>query len=268
MKKQLPDINKQLIRLREGNEKGLDFFYRKFYNYFLFRAEKATQDACAAESIVQEAFLRLWLFRENINSEEALFNFLKTQLKGAVKVFYSKTRNRFHRSLLRLDSIEDYQEFMLGYELEEEEQSNMVYLDQLEEEKQEKLTKINTLLPHLKSEQQLFIQLCLKYSFNYERIAYYLGGISDYEVSTQVEKAIGQLRTIFGSAEKMSALNKPSKMIMQGEFSDQQTEIFHMRYELQLSFDQISEALNLNATTVKKLFVEAHTRIKQSKKTA
>lgn len=259
---------KYLAMLQNGQEKGLTFFYQKYYNYLCFRSEKATQDDCAAESITQEAFLRLWLFRENLQSEEELFQFLKTQVKAAIHAFYSKTRNRFHRSLLRLDGIEDYQEFLLGYELEEEDEQDLVYLEQLEEEKKEKLQKLEKLLPHLRKEQQLFLQLCLKYSFNYERIAYYLGGISDYEVSLQVEKTIETLRQIFQSGEKMEKLNSSSKYVIQGEINEQQEEIFRMRYDLQFSFDQIAEALHINASTVKKLFIEAHAKIKQTKKTA
>lgn len=264
----LNTTTQHLAMLQKGQEKGLAFFYKRYYGYLAFRSEKATQDACTAESIAQEAFLRLWLFRENLQSEEELFQFLKTQMKAAINAFYNKTRNRFHRSLLRLDGIEDYQEFLLGYEFEEEDEQDLVYLEQLEEEKKEKLQKIEKLLPHLRKEQQLFLQLCLKYSFNYERIAYYLGGISDYGVSLQVEKTIETLRQIFQSAEKMEKLNSSSKYVIQGEINEQQEEIFRMRYDLQFSFDQIADALNLNPAIVKKLFIEAHAKIKQTKKTA
>ncbi|WP_416365218.1 hypothetical protein [Sphingobacterium multivorum] len=41
-----------------------------------------------------------------------------------------------------------------------------------------------------------------------------------------------------------------------------------MRYELQLSFEQIAEALKLNSSMVKKLFVQAHIKLKTDKKTA
>jgi len=217
---------------------------------------------------VQEAFLRLWLFREQVESSEHLLTFIKQQVRSAIQVYYHKSRNRFNRSLLRLDGIEDYQEFLLGYELEEEEKIDLVYLEKLEEEKQQRLDRLDKLLPSLNQEQQLFIRLCLQYSFNYERIAYYLGGISDYEVSLQVEKTIATLRAVFNSTEKMEQLNRSSKIVLEGEFSEQQTEIFHMRYELQLSFEQISEALQLSSSMVKQLFVQAHTKIKSTKQIA
>lgn len=270
MKKTLQQqqIEKYFALLREGDERGLDYFYRRFYNYLYSRTLRATKDECTAESISQEALLRLWLFREQLQHVDDIADFLRTQVRSAVRTFYSTTRNRFHRSLLRLDTIEDYQEFMLGYEIEEEEEEDVIYLEKLEEEKQQRLDQLNKLLPSLNQQQQLFIKLCLKYSFNYERIAYYLGGISDYEVSLQVEKTIETLRSVFTSAQKMELLAKPSKIVLEGEFNDQQTEIFHMRYELQLSFEEISQALQLNPSMVKQLFVQAHAQIRSSKKTA
>lgn len=261
-------VEKHVSLLQNGDERGLSFFYKLFYKKLFVWAFRATQDDCAAESIVQEALLRLWLYRNQVTDNDNILNFLKTQVKSAIQAFYNTTRNRFHRSLLRLDSIENYQEFLLGYELEEEEEVDLIYMEKLEEEKQQRLDQLSGLMPSLNQEQQLFINLCLKYSFNYERIAYYLGGISDYEVSLQVEKTIEILRSVFNCSQKMEILNKPSKIVLQGEFDDQQTEIFHMRYELQLSFEQISEALQLTPDLVKTLFVQAHAKIKSAKKMA
>lgn len=262
--------NKQLhlSLLKEGKEKGLDYFYKKYFDTLCYRAERATGDLCTAESIVQEAFFRLWIFREQIKDSESLFNFLKKQIRAAIGVYFTKSRNRFQRSLLRLDGIEDYHEFMLGYDMEAEEEIDTTYIERLEEEKQAQLDKLNSLIPHLSEQQQQFVKLCLKYSFNYERIAYYLGGISDYEVSIQVEKTIDTLKAIFNSQDKLNLLNKPTKLTLEGEFSDEQAEILRMRYEMQMSFDEISVTLKLNAAVVKKLFITAYTKVKPTKKIA
>lgn len=261
-------VAQQIALLNQGDERGLDHFYKQFYPYFYFRAVKSIGDECHAESIAQEAFFRLWLCREQMDSVDAIVAFLKKQVYTAVGIFFSKTRNRFQRSLLQLDDIEDYQEFMLGYEMEEEEEEDSAYLDQLEDEKQAQMEKLNGLLPNLSEQQQLFIKLCLKYSFNYERIAYYLGGISDYEVSLEVEKSIATLRSVFASAEKMDKLQTSTKIVIEGEMDEEALSIFHMRYELQYSFEQIAESLSLSMEKVKLLFIEAHAKIKNVKKMA
>ncbi|WP_144243259.1 RNA polymerase sigma factor [Sphingobacterium sp. ML3W] len=265
---QVLKAEKYISFLQDGDERGLNFLYNRFYGYLFARTYRATKDDCAAESIAQEALLRLWLYRKQVKDIDDAFIFVKVQVKAAINAFYVTARNKFHRNLLRLDGIEDYQEFLLGYEIEEEDEADLVYLEKLEEEKQERLDKLNKLLPSLNNQQQLFIKLCLKYSFNYERIAHYLGGISDYEVSLQVEKIIETLRSIFSYSQQMELLNRSSKIVLEGEFNDHQAEIFHMCYELQLSFEQISESLNLNPAMVKQLFVQAHAKIKTAKKMA
>ncbi|MCW2261863.1 MULTISPECIES: hypothetical protein [Sphingobacterium] len=262
------NTKKQLIQLNKGIEAGLNYFYEKFYPYFYLRSNRATQDTCIATSITHEAFLRLWLYRENIHSEEDLLHFLKMQIKKAIHIFYSNPRSRFHRSLLQLDSIENYQEFLAGYEEDDDAHEDLVYLDKLDNEKQHQLDKLNKVLPFLNLEHQLFIRLSLQYSFNYERIAYYLGGISDYEVSLKVEKTIEVLRSILNSYEKINKAISNKKIVAQVELTDEQVEIFRMRYELQFSFEQISKQLHLNTTAVKKIFIEAHSKIKPRKKTA
>lgn len=270
MKKTSQDkqAEKYLDLLRQGDERGLDFFYNCFYGYLFHRTFRATKDDCTSESIVQEALLRLWLFRKKVKDTEDILIFLKSQIRSAIHAFYTKSNNRFHRSLLRLDEVEGYQEFMLGYEQEKEEETDVVYLDKLEEEKQRRLDQLSSLLPSLNDRQQLFIKLCLKYSFNYERIAYYLGGISDYEVSLQVEKTIDTLRAVFSNSQKLALISRPAKMVLQGGLDEQQMKIFQMRYELQYSFEQISEVLQLNPSTVKRVFVQAHSKIKTPKKMA
>ncbi|GHE44416.1 RNA polymerase sigma factor [Sphingobacterium griseoflavum] len=263
---QQQQLAKHIALLQQGDERGLDFIYRRFFGYLFAKSFRATQDDCVAESIAQEAFLRLWMFRNKVKDMEGILTFLKTQVRSAIHAFYSKTRNRFHRSLLRLDAVEDYQEFLLGYEVEEEDESDLVYLEELEEEKRQRLDQLNKFLPNLNQQQQLFIKLCLKYSFNYERIAYYLGGISDYEVSLQVEKAIKTLRSVFNSSQKMKDMNRQTIRGLQGDFNAKQLKILHMRYELHWSFEQMAEALQLDSVTVKKLFVQAHAKIKTTSK--
>ncbi len=154
---------------------------------------------------------------------------------------------------------------MLGYELEEENEDDVLYIEQLELEKKKRMDQLNAILPNLNRDQQLFIRLCLKYSFNYERIAYYMGNISDYEVSLQIENAIEYLRAIVHSEEKMQLVAKPVEFKLNGEMTEEEAEVFRMRYELQYSFDKISEALQLDGGQVRTLFINAHAKIKSKK---
>ncbi|WP_139378759.1 sigma factor-like helix-turn-helix DNA-binding protein [Parapedobacter luteus] len=254
--------------LKAGDEAGLNYFYRAYYNYYAWRAERFVKDDVIAHVIAQEAFLRLWLMRDIIRDVPHLHEFLGSQLREAGMAYYRKTANRFHRSMLRLDGIEDFQEFMLGYEIEGEEEADVVYLEQLEAEKQRQLEQINGLLPNLTAQQQLFIRLCLRYGFNNERIAYHLGGISDYEVAQRVEQCIANLKAALSDTTKLDSAARTKPLVAEGMLSDEQAQVLAMRYDLQYSFEEIAEALQLDDAKVKSLFVQAHAAIKKGRQSA
>lgn len=162
--------------LGDGDERGLNFFYQRFYSYYYVRMLRATKnDCCAATSIVQEAFLRLWLCRAQVKTEGELQSFLRAQLKANIFAYYEKSQARFQRSLLHVDGFENPDDFLLVDTPVAAEDEDLVSIDQLAQRRKEQLAELKKLLPTLKHEQRLFIRLCLKYSFNYDRIAYYLG---------------------------------------------------------------------------------------------
>lgn len=272
MIKRLPNTKKNaekyLAELKAGREEGLNYFYHAYYGYYAWRAERFVKDDVVANAIAQEAFLRLWIMREIIRDVEHLHQFLAQQLHEAGMTYYRKSINRFHRSMLRLDGIEDFQEFMLGYEEMDVEEVDTVYLEQLEAEKRQQLEKVNGLLPHLTDQQQLFLRLCLRYGFNYERIAHHLGGISDYEVAQRVEQCITNLKAALSDTSKLDGATRTKPLVTEGMLTEEQAQVLAMRYDLQYSFEEIAEALQLDDTKVKSLFVQAHAVIKKSKKSA
>ncbi|GHE29098.1 sigma factor-like helix-turn-helix DNA-binding protein [Sphingobacterium griseoflavum] len=250
--------------LKEGDERGLDYFYTNYYGYLFHRSLKATKDFCHSESIVQEAML--WLFRENLSCSDDVTSFLKTQVSGSLHTYFVSAKYRFHRRFLQMDGIEDYQDFLLPDETADEEPDYLLEIDTLEKEQQDQLSRIYALLPNMAPRQQLFIQLCLKHNFDYSRIASYLGGISDYEVAMQVERTLDTIRTVFMGHSKIELLTTSSRIVSEGALDSDQTEILRMRYELQLSFEQIADSLGLDSSTVRKIFVQAHASISSGKK--
>lgn len=255
-------------QLKDGLESGLNYFYDAYYPHYSYRAYRFVKEDLIADSIAQEAFLRLWVMRDILQDVNHLHQFLSQQIREAATAYYGKTIYRFHRNMLRLDGIEDFQEFMLGYEVEEEAEEDTVYLEQLEEEKRQQLVKVNELIPHLNQQQQLFIRLCLKYEFNYERIAYHLGGISDYEVGQRIENCIANMKAALCDTQRLEKTNRTKPIAMEGMLSDEQAQVLMLRYDLQYSFEEIAEALKLDDNKVKSLFVQAYAVIRKSKKSA
>lgn len=244
--------------LNKGKEKGLSYFYKHYASKIFFRAHRAVKNQCDAESIVQEVLFKLWLFRENITTMDQALNFIAKQANEAIEHFYSLSKTSFNRSLLQLDDVENYQTFMLGYWEDGEEEKDIEYLDMIDEQHKVNLQKVYNILPSLCKKQQLFINLCLKYSFNYERIAWHLGGISEYTVAYQIEQIITKLQSLLKKVERIESPKLTNKIVMSGGLSEEQHKILSIRHELGLTFEEIAEQISLTPTEVKRLFLEAH----------
>ena len=252
-------------KFQQGNEKGLEFFYKRLYPSLYHKGLRYIKDDINADCIVNEAFLRLWLVRKSISDSDQIEVFLKKLTSNACKAYYKTSTNRFQRNMLRLDEIEDYQEFMCRYDPENEDDSDILYKEELDKDLKEKWIKLETLIPNLTQDQQLFIKLCLKYSFNYERIAWHVGGIYEYQVARKVEKTLEYLKTILTDTQKLEIVGKTSRFKFEGDLCKEQSSILRMRYELQYSFEEISSALNLDQCYIQKVFVGACTKIKKVK---
>ena len=93
-----------------------------------------------------------------------------------------------------------------------------------------------------------------------------LGGISDYEVGMKVELILKELRQVMSCSDKLALLKKTApKLNFEGDFNQQQEEVFRMRYTLRYSFEQIARAMQLGERQVKQLFVNAHAQVLRKK---
>lgn len=261
--KQTQDVN--FASFKEGDEKGLEFFYKRLYPALYFYSFRYIKDDINADCIVNEAFLRLWLLRKSIDDSDHIEAFIKKLTTQACKEFYRTSNNRFQRNMLRLDEIENYDDFMFRCDPEIDGDTEVLYQEELEKEQKERWTKLEALIPNLTQDQQLFVRLCLKYSFNYDRIAWHIGGISDYQVARKVEKTLESLKAIFTNSQKLEIAGKNNRFRFEGDLNDEQSSILHMRYQLQYSFEEISSALNLDQGYIQKVFVSACIKIKRVK---
>jgi DNA-directed RNA polymerase specialized sigma24 family protein len=253
--------NINLIKLKNGNEAGLSYFYRRFFPWYTFRAFRYMKDDLDAQCAVQEAFLRLWLNRAQVDSVESMHEFLKRQVQEAAKAFHRKRSNEFRKSMLYYFDYDD-PDILIGHRTVEEEVTEELQPDASD---QEKLDSIHRLLPHLGREQELFIRLCLRFNFNYERIAFYLGGIRDYEVANKVNKCIVQLKTLVADSSKLSRASKMETIRVDERLTPEQAEVLKLRYELGASFDDIGQTLQLPVSRVREIFIQAFTVFKHGK---
>jgi DNA-directed RNA polymerase specialized sigma24 family protein len=255
----------QYQKFLDGNEKGLEFIYHRLYPSLYYRCLRYIKDDVNADCIVSEAFLRLWLARKSITCPSQIETFLKKLTSDSCKAYFKTSNSRFHRNLLRLDELENYQDYMAGHDPRFDEDDQSIYQYELDDKIKAQWEKVDAVTPNLSSEQQLFVRLCIRYAFDYGRIAWHIGGISDYQVARKVEKTLACLKSIITDTGKLEAVGKRSKYRFEGDISDEQSSILHMRYELQYSFEEIATALNLDQGYIQQAFVTASLKVKKIK---
>lgn len=257
--------NINFTRFKQGNEKGLEFFYNLLYRPIYYYGFKYIKDDVNADCIVNEAFLRLWLCRKNITCPEHIETFVRKLTSEGCRAYFKTSCNRFHRNMLRLDEIENYQEFIAGHDPFQEDEGEFVYHQTPGEEEIKQWEQVEAVIPSLSQDQQLFIRLCIKYSFDYGQMAWHIGGISDYQVARKVERTLECLKAVITDSQKLDQIEKTSKFRFEGDVSEEQSKILQMRYELQYSFTEIAEALNLNQGYIQQAFAAASLKIRKIK---
>lgn len=71
------------LSLRQGEEKGLSYYYRQYDTALVYFALRITGDEAAAEDLVSEAFVKLWQAREILAHPKAVKPYLYQVVRNA-----------------------------------------------------------------------------------------------------------------------------------------------------------------------------------------
>ena len=228
--------------------------YEKYYGLFAWRCERSVKDEVVASGMVHDAFLRVWLLRDELSVED-VYGFLKAQLKKSIFAYYDMAKNKFHTNLFSLDELENRDFLLVDHRIGEEEIEEPDLEDDTERKTQwQQLTQLMDSLPDT---QQQLIKLCLKYNFSYEHIAFYLGGISDYAVGKKVEALLESLKRMLTDGQKLELVAYKSSLTFRGSLDELQESILKMRNELAYSFEEVAKALGLSEVDVKVAYARA-----------
>jgi len=76
---------KDLVRgLKEGDYDSYEFLFINYYSRFVNFASDILKDSQAAEDIVQEQFMKVWLHRERLNENQSIESYLFILTKNAI----------------------------------------------------------------------------------------------------------------------------------------------------------------------------------------
>ena len=238
---------------KKGCPHAFEAIYTQYYHSVYWMGRSILKDIYAVENILQDTFLILWKKRDRIQSPEHLNAFVHFVMKSECIYQYSKPRNAFQRNLSRLDYLENYQDYLGGYN-EDEEAAHL----QRQEADQKALDQIQRVLPLLSSERKLLLELCLKYGFQYKAIAQAMG-TSTAKTSIEVKGAIKDIKNIITNGSTPEAKTTPIRALKaQANMTRKQKKVLQLRTEKQYSFAAISKELNLSIQEVHQQFIAAY----------
>lgn len=262
--------SKKEVRLFSASQ--LDQFnyktvYKNLYNSIYRYGMWIINDDFTVSNIVQEAFLKLWNYRETITSQEHAIRFLKQNVRWECHAYFRNPVSKFHRRFTYLDGIEDYDTVLGICEPEWEDGRDGVT------EKQLKV--ITDMIPFLPDGREK----------NFLR-SYYLDGLSYRQIATRhhitivaasldVKKGVDKLRSMIVRPQKLfspvtsNGSTDTSYRVWLYDIeglSKEQSQIYRLRSECKHSFARIADSLNLPQSYVQREYVAAWKVVSSRKK--
>lgn len=242
--------------LKKGNPISLEQVHVRYKRLLFWLGRQMLEDDFVVETLVQDAFLKLWLHRDSIETPDHMVCFLKLVLKRDCISYFNAPINKFTRLTASLERFENYQDYLAGYDpLQDKE-----YLLSQESD-QKKFDEVKRVLKVLNPKRKHLIELCLEYGFHHKPIAKAMGS-SVKDISNEVNRAIDDLRRILtGTSFDKTLRETHSEHGQSDKLSSRQLDILKRRFEQKSSFIIIARDLKLSEKEVHREFLLAYQQL-------
>lgn len=167
---------------KDGDESAFNFYFNAYYNRLLGFSIQFLYDQDEAKNVTQEVFLKLWINKDKIDSENGILSFLYTYAKSIClnHIRHNKVKDRFKNDLL------NQKERALNTQILNEIDFHSVEISELE-------LRINTIIELLPEKtKQVYLQKRFENKKN-EEIALAMG-VSQKAVEAHMTKALKILK--------------------------------------------------------------------------
>lgn len=246
--------------LKKGNPTSLEHIHLRYKRLLFWIGKQMLDDDFVVETLVQDTFLKLWLHRDSIETPTHILGFLRFVLKRDCITYFSTPKNKFARLTASLESFENYQDYLVGYDPMQDKE----HLIQQDSD-QKDFDEVNKVLKVINPKRKHLIELCLQYGFRYKPIAEAMGS-SVKDISNEVAGAINDLKKILKTnSNGQLAIESQKNKVQQDELSSQQIEIIKRRFEQKSSFAVIARELKLSEKEVHQEFLCAYQYLQNRK---
>lgn len=99
-----------ILLIRQGDKKAFTLLYRKYCRYLYALAYKYLKDTDTAQDAVQQVFLKIWEYRDNLRIEINLKNYLYTMTKNYILNYfrYNKEAVMLSYAEAQISQAEEY----------------------------------------------------------------------------------------------------------------------------------------------------------------
>lgn len=252
----MPHSNFEL--LKKGDPAALEKIHIRYSKSIFWVGKQLLRDEFVVENLVQDCFLKLWQHRDTIESPKHLFFFLRLVMKRECISYYTRPHNQFHRSVNRLEYYENYQDYLLKDDVLKDQEHL-----QEQQAQQQAFEQVENVLPLLAVKHQRLIQLCLKFGFQYKAIAQVMGSNTS-DIYNEVQRAIEAIKKIIHQGGSLETEPKMAdRLTFEGGITEEQSKVFQLRCEQQLTFVQIAEGLGQTPKQVHQAFSIAYQYLQQ-----
>jgi len=246
----MPQQNFEL--LKQSDPAALEKIHAQYNRRIFWIGRRILDDDYEVENLVQDTFLKLWDCRETIQDPMHILFFLQFVMKRSCYSYYSKPRNRFFRTVNSLESYENFQDYLAGYD-----PADAVENLNDQESQQKLFDLITNVLPLIKPERRNLISLCLKYGFRYKQIAQVMGKNTKQTVD-EVNRAIEDIKKIVDASTTNKLKQQKAEPEVLHKLSEIQAQVLQLRCEMNRSFVAIAKQLKLSQKEVHEEFMAAY----------
>lgn len=247
--------------LKKGDAASLEHIHTRYKRLLFWVGRQVLDDDFVVESVLQDTFLKLWLHRDTIETPEHIIGFLRFVMKRDCIAYVTAPKNKFNRLTASLERFENYQDYLIGYNPEDDQEQLLS-----QQSDQKKFDEVKKVLPVIDPKRKHLIELCLQYGFQHKPIAEAMGS-SVKDISNELNRAIKDLREIlFRSSIEPSRQKVVDTKGQPATLSSQQREIIRRRFEQKSSFALIAKDLKLAEKEVHREFLYACQYLQNEKK--